>query len=68
MPANSLSVRAGLARDFFLYALEPERNRYRFPSVRPHGGLLQFLNEQRLLQVLLDPIVTRAAAVDDQVV
>jgi len=23
------------------FALEPEENRYRFPSVRPHGGLLQ---------------------------
>ena len=30
--------------------------------------LLKFLNEQRLLQVLLNPIVTRAAAVDDQVI
>ena len=25
------------------FALEPERNRYRLPSVRPHGGLLQEL-------------------------
>ena len=38
-------------------------------AVRGHGPLLQeFLNEQRLLKVLLHPIVTRAAAVDDQVV
>ena len=38
-------------------------------AVRGHGPLLlKFLNEQSLLQVLLDPVITRAAAVDDQVV
>ena len=30
-------------------ALEPEGNRYRFPSVRPHGGLLQFRDEGQAL-------------------
>jgi len=40
----------------------------RMAALCPRVRLLKFLNEQSLLQVLLNPIVTRAAAVDDQVV
>ena len=40
MRATFYALEAAMRATF--YALEPEGNRFRFPSVRPHGGLLQW--------------------------